>query len=382
MNLVLNDITMTLKNIAENVTEEELRENIYHDLNMWTYYAVDVRTSIIQTGHALCHDKFRHAKSTTLSEMQVFCHEYFKQMKIVALIQGNLSETAAKSIMQMVETNLGCGKIEDVSVLWKILPDIAHLKNFTFQIKSIELHALKLPLGVNHLILRPFEKSQSGSDTVNYYQIGPKSHRSKAMIDLLEDISHDPLEENEESLEYQLSWRSTEDCGILGYNIYCNSDEQKYPAPFGVKRINEFHDEFATFIENMPVEEFQKHVSAVIKNKLLDFSCVAIEVEFQNWPEIESGEYCFDRHLQEIEILLNLTQSELLQFYRYHSGANERKLSIQCIGYTEATGLTEWREGEPLKHPENAIYVDSGVKDSGTLVKDIGKFKRSLELFD
>lgn len=120
LHVVVNDITMELKNFANIVTEEELRKNIHHELDVGVcYYAMELRSSIARAEHVLCHEQFRMAKSIQLSDMQEFCRKYFKQMKIVGLIQGNLSEDAAKSIMQLVETNLGCGIIEDVSLVVK-----------------------------------------------------------------------------------------------------------------------------------------------------------------------------------------------------------------------------------------------------------------------
>lgn len=120
MPLVIHDITTYFVNFAENFSEEDLRKNIHHDLGVWSYYAVDLRKTICRSGHALCHDKFRVTSSIRLPDMREFCRQYFRQMKISALIQGNLSEAAAQSIMQLVETNLNCGKIQDVSVHLKV----------------------------------------------------------------------------------------------------------------------------------------------------------------------------------------------------------------------------------------------------------------------
>lgn len=116
IHLVVNEKTMELKNFAENVMEEEIRKNLW-DLGWPWFYASELRESIIQAKRVLCHDKFRVAKTIQLSEMQEFCRQYIKQMKIVALIQGNLNEANATSIIQKVETVLGCKKIKEVSLV-------------------------------------------------------------------------------------------------------------------------------------------------------------------------------------------------------------------------------------------------------------------------
>lgn len=77
--------------------------------------AMNFRTGIIRSGYVLRQEKLRHLKSVQLPDMREFCRQYFKQMKIVSLIQGNLCESTAKVILQIAETNLECGKIEEVS---------------------------------------------------------------------------------------------------------------------------------------------------------------------------------------------------------------------------------------------------------------------------
>lgn len=90
------------------------------DTNAFTleYYAKQLRTSIIRPGYLFkpsFHANSRVAKSVQLRDMQDFSRQFSRKMKILALIQGNLGEAAAKSMVQTVETNLGCGEIEDVS---------------------------------------------------------------------------------------------------------------------------------------------------------------------------------------------------------------------------------------------------------------------------
>lgn len=128
LHLVVDDFTRDFRKLPENVTEEELRNAIQNafitdcDASSVNYYAKQLRTSIIRPNYLLkpsCDANFRFAKSIQLSDFQQFCQRFFKQMKIVALIQGNLSEEAAKSIVQVAETNLDSGKLEEVSCNFK-----------------------------------------------------------------------------------------------------------------------------------------------------------------------------------------------------------------------------------------------------------------------
>lgn len=63
--------------------------------------------------------------------MLKFCRQFFKQMKIIAHIQGNLTEDQAKAIIQTVEINLGCEKIEEVRWIFKVEVSITNFFEFS-----------------------------------------------------------------------------------------------------------------------------------------------------------------------------------------------------------------------------------------------------------
>lgn len=122
LHMTVNFVTEELKNFHKNVTEAEFCDAMR---NSWVKYnrrtaplsdalANDIRMSIIRVGYASTLDIFRCMKSIEFTEMQDFCRQIFDQMKIFALIQGNITEDGAKAIMQTVEINLGCAKIDEV----------------------------------------------------------------------------------------------------------------------------------------------------------------------------------------------------------------------------------------------------------------------------
>lgn len=244
------------------------------------------------------------------------------------------------------------------------------------------MHALKLPAGASNLLVRPFDQTQCGSVVINHYQIGPISHRVKVLTELLMDICKDSLQEKEELMVRHFSRELTEDCGILGYFIMGDSIEERYSAADAKKCIDELHEELGSTIENMSADQFQKHIASVIEEKIPNDGQLMFEA-LRNWFEIVNGEYRFDRHQKENEILRTISQSELLEFHCEHSGANERKLSIQCIGYTKETGLIEWGQIDEEKQnfPESIVHVDSETMDSGTVIRDITEFKKNLEVY-
>lgn len=58
----------------------------------------------------------RMLRQIQLDDLTAFVRDMWKQMKIVAIIQGNLTEPMAQSIMQTVLTNVNCEKVIDVSL--------------------------------------------------------------------------------------------------------------------------------------------------------------------------------------------------------------------------------------------------------------------------
>lgn len=121
--MIVDDMTKKLKNLLENATEDELCNAIDDVKNakrnkfdfLCGEIAADIRKSIIRVGHVTSVDKFSCAKSIEFAEMQNVLREFLKSVKIIGLIQGNLSVEQAKTIMQTVETNLQDEKIEEVS---------------------------------------------------------------------------------------------------------------------------------------------------------------------------------------------------------------------------------------------------------------------------
>lgn len=98
----------------DDALEDELHPHAFLEFAEQQYYTGDLLKSLIQTEHVTYHDLYRCAKQVQYEDMQSFCQHFFEQAKILALIQGNLDEETAISIMRMVQTNLGSEKVEKV----------------------------------------------------------------------------------------------------------------------------------------------------------------------------------------------------------------------------------------------------------------------------
>lgn len=246
------------------------------------------------------------------------------------------------------------------------------------------MQARKLPLGTNCILVNAFDRSEKDSATINYYQIGPASLRSKLLSELLAEIFGKSIARSPKLKCCLISLEPIEDCGILGWNILARTVEADNTAEAVDEGIKKLRMDLVWEIENMPIEEFQKVVSSVVKEKTPNDSVLVHEVE-RNWSEILNGEYLFDRFNLERVMLSTVTQSELLQFYREHSGEHKRKLAIQFIGYTSMAGreprTDTSTEAKIHKIPDDVIYAEPRTLQSGTMIKNIGEFIESLDVY-
>lgn len=119
----MSDLTKSLKNLELNVTEEEFQNALQYErsdnkrkmCDLPNEYTEELLRSIIRIGYVAPHERLQLLESIQLSDFRYFCQQFFAQTKIRALIQGNFTVDEAKSIVQTVEANFGCKKVNDVS---------------------------------------------------------------------------------------------------------------------------------------------------------------------------------------------------------------------------------------------------------------------------
>lgn len=82
----------------------------------------DLRLGVVDLNHIALAHKNRTLKTVTFEEFKAFCNRYLQQIKIKAVMQGNLDAERAETIMNDVLRVLDCGKIKNVSKIIIILP--------------------------------------------------------------------------------------------------------------------------------------------------------------------------------------------------------------------------------------------------------------------
>lgn len=256
---------------------------------------------------------------------------------------------------------------------------------------------MKLPIGSNYLRCKSFHPKDDNSVITNFYQIGPLSYRSCILADLLVMITQEPLFDNlrnKEQLGYDVSCSVNDNYGILAYNIAVNSQETKYSCEYVDQRIESFRQELISIIETMPGDDFDAMKASLAKCKLAEDNKLYDEVT-RNWAEITIHEYKFDRHYKEVECLASISKTDLIEFYKSHSGENDRKLSVHVIGnkidgtdpdYVNGIDSElDFNKDEDIethrKSFDSITHVDFSESTKGNVIKDLIEFKNTLEIY-
>lgn len=119
---IVNSFAASLKALANDVTEDQY--NVFVEQQSKNFENIfvkpdsinkDFRLSIIDTNHIPLPAKNRILKTITFNDFKDFCHLYLQEIRIKAVMQGNLDAASAENIMTDVLQVLDCGKVQDVS---------------------------------------------------------------------------------------------------------------------------------------------------------------------------------------------------------------------------------------------------------------------------
>lgn len=120
----MNAVAACLKTLSNNVTEEQFYVFVEQQFKNFENIFVkplaiskDFRLSIIDSNHIPLPTKNRILKTITFDKFKEFCDRFLEQIRIKAVIQGNLNAVRAEEIMTDVLNALECGKVQDVSTI-------------------------------------------------------------------------------------------------------------------------------------------------------------------------------------------------------------------------------------------------------------------------
>lgn len=207
---------------------------------------------------------------------------------------------------------------------------------------------------------------------LHYYQIGPNTIRTKLLLDLFILLSNQ-ISVTEKMPGWYFERRVCHGGGILGYIISIRGREQINETDVVDECFDNWHIKMDSVLSNLTDDQLQHYVERLKYMKAAHE--LRNEVE-RNWMEILNRDFLFDRYDQEIEMLATINQSEILQFYRHHSGANARKLTILFKGNPEETV-----SGTRKEIPDEIIFECIKMPGTSAAIRNIDDFKYSLKVY-
>jgi len=289
---------------------EQLRKN-YHNHTIKAKRLVrDVRLEVLQDVYHAPHDKHNIIRTITLEQVQEFAEQFFSQVYIQGLVQGNMTMDQVKRVDSMLRSKLQCSPLAADAVT--------------------DIRCNGLPEGSWTIRVDSVDRGDANTMVTNYYQGGPGTIREHAVLETIVLLMEEPVFDTlrtQEQLGYAVNMTLRNTYGVFGLSVTVNTQATKFTAEHVEQRIEKFFSEFLS--EQLTEEAVTEAINALIKLK--SRADVTLEEEVgRNWQEIMSREYVFNRNLREVEFLkqigLNDVKSVLLPLL------STKKLSVQVVG--------------------------------------------------
>jgi nardilysin len=313
----------------------------------------DCRLTILKKNHRSFFDRYEIVDSLNYQSFKEFCGNFTESLKAKILIQGNIIESRAHYISQVIINNL---KIKENSEYHSL--------------NSSEIH--QIPLGSSFLKVKSMRQHDRNSVIKNYYQIGKATIKNECMAEFLVSVINEPLFDtlrSHQQLGYGVACTLRRNNGVLGITITCEYQENINSAEKIDEKIEEFLQNFQTILSGINDKDFTSAKRSIVSLKLLADTELEKEVN-RHWEEIRNGEYIFDRSELEAFETENLTKEEIVDFYSNTFQLNKRKLSVQVKG-EEKTVNNE--KTVKMTGDEEKCYCRS-------FVANVIKFKEHLEI--
>lgn len=126
LHLIVDVFSKCLKSLADDSTEEQF--NVFVQQQFQEYQndflspedlSVELLLNIIHSDHHPLCERNKRLRSIKFGDFQRFCRNFCDQVRIKALIQGNVTKDLALKVVHNVLNELNCGRVEDVSFYWK-----------------------------------------------------------------------------------------------------------------------------------------------------------------------------------------------------------------------------------------------------------------------
>ena len=306
---VSKKISTDLKDILPKDEEDFER---YKDLVSRTFAAFDVKQPYAHCASysqlAMNPVKFQYSNrelrdetdKATLQDLVSYVNTLWSSGKGLALVQGNLNEQEAQTLVSTIDKAIGFKPVTDIP------PELGPL-----QLPPISAKAKPTRM----IISEPNPDNGNSASYVVLQDLSedPKEH---VLMELLSSIVAEPFYEDLRTKQ-QLGYIVSSGLRALGKTRFMGFIVQSSVATNG-KLTNEIFNYLdkvrPNLLQKLKKGDFAVYVKSLIDRKTETDKQLATEVT-RNWGEIGSGRLQFDRVQREVAALLDITKDDLLEFW-------------------------------------------------------------------
>jgi len=289
----------------------------------------------------------------TADRLRSFVKEVMSRMHAECFIYGNINREKATLLSNLVENQLNKTNAF-------ILPQLSRQLLLKREYKLCENEPYLFESS------NEFHKASCAS---LYLQCGVQEDKSNVFIDLVSQIMSEPcynVLRTIEQLGYIVFSGVRKANGAKGLRILVQST--KHPE-FVESRIEGFLESMILEMEQMSMEEFERHKEALKAQKLEKPKRLSSQYS-QYMNEIALQQYHFDRSEKECEILATITKDQILSYYKLFiapEASSRHALSIHILSNPDNIEKNDTSEEvKPLKHKK---------------ITDLTAFKLSKQLY-
>ncbi|XP_026833292.1 insulin-degrading enzyme isoform X2 [Drosophila erecta] len=285
-----------------------------------------------------------------------FAKEFFQRLHTECFIFGNVTKQQATDIAGRVNTRLEATNASKLPILAR---------------QMLKKREYKLLAGDSYLFEKENEFHKS-SCTQLYLQCGAQTDHTNIMVNLVSQVLSEPCYDclrTKEQLGYIVFSGVRKVNGANGIRIIVQS--AKHPS-FVEDRIENFLQTYLQVIEDMPLDEFERHKEALAVKKLEKPKTIFQQFS-QFYGEIAMQTYHFEREEAEVAILRKISKADFVEYFKKFiakDGDERRVLSVHIV--SQQTDDNATTEAEPLEITNMERHKP---------ISDIVTFKSCKELY-
>lgn len=121
LHYIIEEFARGIKSLAEDISEDEFKTFVQQQYKVYSNIfqkpsaiGNELRLTILEKYRTPLTEKNQLLKTITYNDFRNFCRDFTKEMKIKAIIQGNISQERATQITEKLLQTMNCGKVNDV----------------------------------------------------------------------------------------------------------------------------------------------------------------------------------------------------------------------------------------------------------------------------